>query len=60
MAASASLLAAMGSVTEEYNGNLKVALGGKTEVLRLPREKDVDKQTIVELRRMFSSAGLAP
>jgi hypothetical protein len=55
-----SLLEAVGSVTEEHNGNLKVALGGKTEVLRPPREKDVDKQTIVELRRMFSSAGLAP
>jgi hypothetical protein len=55
-----SLLRAVGSVTEEHNGNVKVTLGGETEVLRPPREKDVDKQTIVDLRRMLSSAGLAP
>ena len=55
-----SLLRAVGSVTEEHNGNVKVSLGGETEVLRPPREKDVDKQMIVDLRRMLSSAGLAP
>ena len=55
-----SLLEAVGSVTEERNGNLKVTLGGETEVLQPPREKDVDKQTIVDLRRMLSNAGLAP
>jgi hypothetical protein len=55
-----SLLEAVGSVTEEHNGNVKVTLGDKTEVLRPPREKDVDKQTIVELRRMLANAGLAP
>jgi hypothetical protein len=55
-----SLLEAVGSVTEEHNGNVKVTLGGETEVLRPPREKDVDKQMIVDLRRMLSSAGLAP
>ena len=55
-----SLLKAVGSVTEEHNGNVKVSLGGETEVLRPPREKDVDAQTIVDLRRMLSKAGLAP
>ena len=55
-----SLLEAVGSVTEEHNGNFKVTLGGETEVLRPPREKDVDRQMIVDLRRMLSSAGLAP
>jgi hypothetical protein len=55
-----SLLEAVGSVTEERNGNLMVTLGGETEVLRPPRGKDVDKQMIVDLRRMLSSAGLAP
>jgi hypothetical protein len=55
-----SLLQAVGSVTEEHNGNVKITLGDETEVLRPPREKDVDKQTIVDLRRMLSSAGLAP
>jgi hypothetical protein len=55
-----SLREAVSSVTEERNGNVKVTLGGETEVLRPPREKDVDKQTIGDLRRMLSSAGLAP
>ena len=55
-----SLFKAVGSVTEEHNGNVKVSLGGETEVLRPPREKDVDAQTIVDLRRMLSKAGLAP
>jgi hypothetical protein len=47
-------------VTELRNGNVKVTLGGETEVLRPPPEKNVDKQTIVDLRRMLSSVGLAP
>jgi hypothetical protein len=55
-----ALLEAVGCVSEERNGNVKVTLGGETEVLRPPREKDVDKQMIVDLRRMLSSAGLAP
>src|SRR5262249_25627181 len=55
-----SLLEAVGSVTEEHNGKVKITLGDETEVLRPPRDKDVDKATIVELRRMLSRAGLAP
>jgi hypothetical protein len=55
-----SLLEAVGTVTEEHNGNVKITLGDRSEVLRPPREKDVDKETIVELRRMLSHAGIAP
>jgi hypothetical protein len=55
-----SLLEAVGSATEEHNGNVKVTLGDKSEVLRPPRDKDVDKATIVELRRLLSDAALAP
>ena len=55
-----SLLDAVGSVEEEDNGNVRVTLGGETEVLRPPREKDIDKQTIIDLRQMLSKAGLAP
>ena len=55
-----SLLEAVGTVTEEHNGNVKVTLGDETEVLRPPREKDVDKDLIVDLRRMFRHAGLEP
>jgi hypothetical protein len=55
-----SLLEAVGTVTEEHNGNVKVTLGDETEVLRPPREKDVDKDMIVDLRRMLRHAGLEP
>ena len=55
-----SLLEVLGTVTDEHNGNVKVKLGNETEVLRPPRDKDVDKQTIVELRRMLTRAGISP
>lgn len=51
-----SLLEALGSVTEKHNGKLEVELGGEIEVLTPPRGKDVDRQTIVDLRRMLSRA----
>jgi len=51
-----SLLEALGSVTEEHNGKLKVELGGEVEVLQPPRGKDIDRQMIVDLRRMLSHA----
>jgi len=53
-----SLLEAVGTVTEEHNGKIKVTLGPETEVLQPPRDKDVDKQLIVDLRRMLTGAGL--
>jgi hypothetical protein len=51
-----SLLESLGAVTEERNGKLRVELGGEVEVLKPPRGKDVDRQTIVDLRRMLSRA----
>jgi hypothetical protein len=53
-----SLLEAVGTVVEEHNGKIKVTLGSETEVLQPPRDKDVDKQLIVDLRRMLTGAGL--
>jgi hypothetical protein len=55
-----SLLNHIATVTEEHNGKVKVALGPETEVLHPPRGKDIDKQTIVDLRRMLTQAGFAP
>ena len=54
-----SLLEAIGEVTEEHNGKVKVTLGPETEVLHPPRGKDVDEQMIVDLRRMLDQAGYA-
>ena len=53
-----SLLEALGATTEEHNGKLKVTLAGETEVLQPPHGKDIDRQMIVDLRRMLRHAGL--
>ena len=55
-----SLLTAVGTATQEPNGKVKVELGGQTEVLQPPGDKDVDRQLIVDLRRMLTNAGLEP
>ena len=55
-----SLLEAVGTVTEEHNGKLKITLGSETETLRAPHGKDIDQQLIVDLRRMLRGAGYAP
>ena len=55
-----SLLAAVGTTTREPNGKVKVELGGETEVLQPPDGKDVDRQLIVDLRRLLTNAGLEP
>ncbi len=55
-----SLLEAVGTADEEHNGKVRVRLGDATEVLQPPRDKDVDTQMIVDLRRMLANAGLAP
>lgn len=54
-----SLLDAVGTVEERHDGKLKVTLGPETEVLH-PHGKDVDRQTLVDLRRMLTEAGMAP
>lgn len=55
-----SLLEAIGSVTQEHNGKLRVTLGPETETLTAPHGKDVDTQTVVDVRRMLKQAGFAP
>jgi hypothetical protein len=55
-----SLLETVGSVTEEHNGKLRVTVGPETEVMSVPRGKDVDVQLIVDLRRMLAQAGFGP
>jgi hypothetical protein len=55
-----SLLEAVGTTTHEHNGKVKVELGGQTEVFQPPVDKDVDRQLIVDLRRMLTNAGLEP
>lgn len=55
-----SLLEAVGSVEEKHDGKFLVSVGPESETLRRPHGKDVDEQTIVDLRRMLREAGFAP
>ena len=55
-----SLLDAIGATTHEHNGKLKVTLGAETELVPAPHGKDIDRQVIVDLRRMLTGAGYAP
>ena len=55
-----SLLEAVGTVVESAEGKYVVTLGGETRTFTKPNHKDVDVQTVVNLRRMLSGAGFGP
>ena len=55
-----SLLESIGAATEKPNGKVEVTLGSETEVFERPKDKDVDVQMLVDLRRMLTAAGYAP
>jgi hypothetical protein len=52
-----SLLAAVGSVVENHDGTVAVTVGSATEYFEPPAHKDIDTQTVVDLRRILSSVG---
>jgi hypothetical protein len=55
--AALSLLEAIGSVEQRPDGKYLVRLGAETEVFVRPKDKDIDTQQIVDLRRMLTGAG---
>jgi hypothetical protein len=55
-----SLLKAIGSVVEHRDGMVAVAVGSGTEFFDIPAHKDIDTQTVVDLRRMLNNAGYGP
>jgi len=55
-----SLLDAIGTTVEQHGGKLDVTIGTQKEFIQEPRGKDVDEQTVLDLRRMLSSAGFEP
>jgi hypothetical protein len=52
-----SLLEAIGSVEDHHDGTVAVTLGSATEYFDRPPDKDIDVQTIVDLRRVLAGAG---
>ena len=55
-----SLLKAIGSVVEHRDGMVAVTVGSRTEFFDVPTHKEIDSQTVVDLRRMLSNAGYGP
>ena len=58
--AALSLLEAVGTVTVRHDGKVAVKIGSELEFIEPPAGKDCDVQTVVDLRRMLTSAGYRP
>jgi hypothetical protein len=52
-----SLLEAIGSVDQTHDGKFVVKVGAETETFDRPRNKDIDTEQVVDLRRMLTNAG---
>lgn len=55
-----SLLGAVGSVTEQHDGKVVITVGSQTEFFHPAGKKDVDVQTVVDLRHLLGTAGFGP
>jgi hypothetical protein len=58
--AALALLKEAGTVVERHDGKYEVTLGDETETLERPRDKDIDAQLVIDLRRMLTNAGYGP
>jgi hypothetical protein len=58
--AALSLLEAVGTVEIRPDGKFVLTLGPERETLERPRDKDLDPQQVVDLRRMLRKAGYRP
>jgi hypothetical protein len=52
-----SLVAAVGTVEESHDGKVRIVVGDETEVVTRPRDKDVEVDLVLDLRRMLTHAG---
>ena len=52
-----SLLEAVGTIEQRHDDMFLFHIGQETEVLRRPKNKDIDGQQLVDLRRILTSAG---
>ena len=55
-----SLLEAIGSVEEHRDGKVAVTVGAQTRFFDIPSHKDIETDTVVDLRHMLSAAGYEP
>ena len=55
-----SLLEATGATVDEHGRKVEVKLGDQLAFLEVPHGKDVDRQLIVDVRRLLTGAGFGP
>ena len=55
-----SLLEAVGSVELRHGGEYAVHVGAETVFLGRPKDKDVDVEQVLAIRRMLAAAGYGP
>lgn len=55
-----SLLEAVGSVEEHRDGKVAVTVGSQTRFFDIPSHKDIDTDSVVELRHLLDAAGYGP
>ncbi|MET0716351.1 MAG: hypothetical protein ABWX92_04725 [Mycetocola sp.] len=53
-----ALLNEVADVTEEHNGKFRVRLGGSELFLTKPHHKDIDEQTVLDVRRLLRDNGI--
>ncbi len=52
-----SLLEAVGTIEDRQDDMFRFRIGPDTEVLAIPKGKDIDGQQLVDLRRLLRTAG---
>jgi hypothetical protein len=52
-----SLLEAVGTVENRHDHKVEVRVGSRVAFFDVPAHKDVDLETVVDLRRMLTTAG---
>jgi hypothetical protein len=52
-----SLLEAIGTVEQHRDNKVKVHVGSQTRFFDVPAHKDIEVETVIELRRMLTAAG---
>jgi hypothetical protein len=55
-----SLLAVVGTVEEKHDGKYSVSVGSLSETLERPNQKEVNAQELLDVRKLFTSAGYGP
>jgi hypothetical protein len=55
-----SLLDAVAAVTTSHDGKLDVTVGAQKYFFEPPKGKDIDVQTVVDLRHLLEAAGYQP